>query len=508
MRQDAGRWWLIYLSASKTMLAMLLTAIRPLSILLLICCSFACNLSAQLKLANVFSNDMVLQRDQQVRIWGTAEKGTLVTLQFAGQSKQSTTGENGKWMIELSPMPVSAAAQEMQVYTGSEKITLTGILIGDVWLCSGQSNMEYPLDRKLKHYSGPKRGPDIAEQELAAMPGPAGIRYLYAERNLKKYPQFPGNGWFTNQDTTVRYVSTIGYFFAKEVYAATGVPIGIISSSWGGTRVEQWTPPGAYSISPTFRNLMTTDTFKIDDMKPGQMYRGMIEPLIPMAIKGILWYQGESNCMIEDQASYREKMIIMEEQWRKDFRNAALPFYTVQIAPYLYSARKDPKKHSEELLPLFWEAQTACTTIPHTYMVVTTDLVDNLKDIHPSYKWTIAHRLAKQVLQVEYGKTNNESFSPHFRSAKRKGNQLIISFGQLPDGFREPVGDSLSWFSVADQSGKFLPATASISGSKIIVSNASIRKPKYIRFGWNEKAMPNLFSREGLPIVPFRNDTF
>lgn len=487
---------------------MLLTAIRPLSLLLLGCCLFAGNLSAQLKLANVFSNDMVLQRDQEVRIWGTADKGALITLQFAGQTKQATTAMNGKWMIGLSPMPVSAQPQEMQVSAGAEKITLKGILIGDVWLCSGQSNMEYTFDRKLKRYAAPKKGADIAEQELAAMPGPAGIRYLYAERNLKKYPQFPGNGWFTNQDTTVRYVSAIGYFFAKEIYAATGVPIGIISSSWGGTRVEQWTPPQAYTISPTFRNLMTTDTFKIDEMKPGQMYRGMIETLIPMAIKGVLWYQGESNCMIEDQATYREKMIVMEEQWRKDFRYLALPFYTVQIAPYLYSARKDPKKHSEELLPLFWEAQAACTTIPHTYMVVTTDLVDNLKDIHPSYKWTIAHRLAQQALQVEYGKMNNESFSPQFRAAKRKGNQLVVSFDKIPNGFREVSRDSLNWFFIADKSGNFLPASARISGSNVVVSNNSIRKPKYIRFAWNERAMPNLFSKEGLPVIPFRNDSF
>ena len=487
---------------------MLLTAIRPLSFLLICCCCMAGHLSAQLKIANVFSNDMVLQRDQPVRIWGTADNGTLITLQFAGQTKQCTTELNRKWMITLSPMPASAQAQEMLVYTATEKITLTGILTGDVWLCSGQSNMEYTFDRKLKRYAAPKKGADFTEKELAAMPDPAGIRYLYAERTVKKYPQFPGNGWFTNQDTTVRYVSAIGYFFAKEIYQATGVPIGIISSSWGGTRVEQWTPPGAYSISPTFRHLMTTDTFKIDDIKPGQMYRGMIEPLIPMAIKGVLWYQGESNCMIEDQDTYREKMIVMEEQWRKDFRFAALPFYTVQIAPYLYSARKDPKKHIEELLPLFWEAQTTCTTLPSTYMVVTTDLVDNLKDIHPSYKWVIAHRLAQQALQVEYGKPNPESFSPQFSNAKRKGKELVLSFNQLPNGFRQPAADSLNWFSIADKSGKFLPATAKISGSNIVVSNPSINKPKYVRFAWNERAMPNLFSSDGLPVIPFRNDSF
>ena len=487
---------------------MLRTAVRPLSFLLFIGCCYAGALSAQLKIANVFSSDMVLQRDQPVRIWGTAEKGALVTLQFAGQSRQTTVTENGKWMIELSPLPASMVPQDLQLLSGTEKITLSGILTGDVWLCSGQSNMEYTLDRKLKRYAGPKKGPDLAEQEMAALPAPAGIRYLYAERILNKYPLFPGKGWFSLPDTTVRYISAIGYFFAKEIHGATGVPIGIISSSWGGTRVEQWTPPGAYSQSPVFRSMMSSDTFRIDGIKPGQMYRGMIEPLLPMAIKGILWYQGESNCMIEDQATYREKMRIMEEQWRKDFRHAALPFYTVQIAPYLYSSRNDPKKHTEELLPQFWEAQTSCTSIPFTYMVVTTDLVDNLKDIHSSYKWVIAHRLAQQALQVEYGKSNNNGFSPQFRTAKRKGNELILHFDQLPNGFREPGTDSLSWFSIAGRSGKYLPATARIEGAKVILKNNTVLKPKYVRFAWNEKAMPNLFSREGLPVIPFRNDSF
>lgn len=507
MRQDAGRLTLLYLSAYKTKLVMLRSAVRPLFLLLVGCC-FAGYLSAQLSIANVFSNDMVLQRDQPVRIWGRAGKGVKVNLQFAGQSQQVTASADGQWMVELSPMPASHVPQLLQVESGTEKISLSGILTGDVWLCSGQSNMEYTFDRKLKRYAGPKKGPDLAEQELAAMPEPAGIRYLYAERVLNKYPLFPGKGWFTLRDTTVRYVSAIGYFFAKEIHGATGVPIGIISSSWGGTRVEQWTPPGAYAGSNYFSKMMSSDTFRIDGMRPGQMYRGMIEPLIPMAIKGVLWYQGESNCMIEDQATYREKMRVMEEQWRKDFRHAQLPFYTVQIAPYLYSARKDPLKHSEELLPQFWEAQTNCTSIPFTYMVVTTDLVDNLKDIHPSYKWTIAHRLAQQALQVEYGKPNDEAFSPQFHAAKRVKNKLVLHFAALPNGFKDPGKDSLSWFSIADRSGKFLPATARIEGSVIILTHPDIRKPRYVRFAWNEKAMPNLFSKEGLPVIPFRNDTF
>lgn len=476
--------------------------------LFFIVCLWGKQPAAQLQIANVFSHDMVIQRDQPVPVWGTARPGVTVTVHFAGQTHSSEADAAGYWIVRLSPLPASLSPQEMHIQTPGDAIQLKGILTGDVWLCSGQSNMEYPLDRKLKHYAAPQKGPDLAELELKALPKTAPVRYLYAERTLNKFPLFPAKGWISNSDSTVRYVSAIGYFFAKEIYQATGIPIGIISSSWGGTRVEQWTPPKAYSRSPLFSHLVTSDSFRIDDMKPGQMFRGMIEPLLPMAIRGVLWYQGESNCIIEDQDSYPEKMRIMEEYWREIFHNPDLPFYTVQLVPYLYSTRNDPKKHSPELLPLFREAQTACTRLPHTYMVVTTDLVDNLKDIHPSYKWTVAQRLAGQALQQEYGQKGRESFHPQLRSVKRRRKELVVEFSHAEKGFAPVPGDTLSWFSIAGKSGNFVPARARINGRQIGVSAAAVSKPRYIRFAWRENALPDLFSSEGLPAIPFRTDRF
>jgi len=470
-------------------------------------CSFSPAFT-QLQVAGIFSSHMVLQRNKPLPVWGTATPGNKVQVSFAGVVGNTTADNTGKWQVELAALKQNGQPQTLEVSSNQEKIILEDVLVGDVWLCSGQSNMEYPLDRKLKKYKAPGRGNDLADEAVQNKAGrPDAIRYIYVERNLNKYPALPANGWVKGSDTLINYASAIGFFFAMEVFEQTKVPIGIITAAWGGTRIEQWTQPAAYKPSPVFGQVAaSSDTFKIDGLKPGQMYRGMIEPMIPFAIKGVLWYQGESNCMIEDQDTYVEKMKVMEDSWRKNFRNQQLPFYTVQIAPFLYSTRKDPKPHTTELLAGFWEAQANCTKLPRTYMVVTTDLVDNLKDIHPSYKWVIAHRMAQQALAYDYGIRNSKANSPEFARVKRKRNQLIVSFKNKGGGLQSSDGKDLSWFSVAGDDGKFVAATAILKKNKIIVSSADTGNPKYVRFAWHESAMPNLATKEGLPCIPFRTD--
>ncbi len=465
------------------------------------------HLHAQLKLPAVFSSNMVLQRNKPLNIWGKTAAAKEVTVSFSAQKKITTADAAGNWSITLDALTLSSVPQDLVVQSGTT-ITLRNILVGDVWLCTGQSNMEYPLDRKWKKYAAPKRGTDPSEDELIKPDKPDAIRYLYVERTLNKIPELPANGWANRNDTIIKYVSAIGYFFAKEIYAETNVPIGIISSSWGGTRVEQWTPPFAYKSSSVFKDAVTSDTFRIDGMKPGQMYKGMIEPLIPFGIKGILWYQGESNCMIEDQASYKEKFKLFINSWRSLFKDEQIPIYTVQIAPFLYSSRKDPKTHTPDLLAKFWEVQTECLKIPNTQMVVTTDLVDNLSDIHPSYKWIIAHRMALQALNIEYGKKDLVCYSPQFKSMKRKGNKLILSFNNTGGGLQTNDAQELNWFTVAAKDNNFIAAKATIAGDKIIVEAEGIKKPNHVRFAWHEAAMPNLINKEGLPCIPFRSDKY
>ncbi len=461
---------------------------------------------AQLKFAEVFSDNMVLQRDKPVTIWGNSIAGTQVIVQFATQQKETFADTAGKWKVVFEPFKLSAIPQNLTAVSGNLPVlTLKNILVGDVWLCSGQSNMEYTFDRKLKKYAAPKKGVDEALEELTK-PKPGGIRYLYVEKNLNKVPVLPVKGWTDGNDTLVRYASAIGYFFAKDIFEKTNVPIGIITSSWGGTRIEQWQPDWSYQQSTIFKDSITGPNFKIDGMHPGQMYKGLIEPLIPFAVKGVLWYQGESNAMVEDQKTYPAKFELLVKTWRNLFKDEQLPFYYVQIAPYLYTARKDKKIHSPVLLPEFWEAQTKSLQLKNTGMVVTTDLVDNLTDIHPSYKWIIGRRLSLWALEKDYNMQQAAYSGPMYTSLKRKKNTMVLHFSHTGSGLTTNDGNALTWFTIAGKDGKFVTATAQINGDKVIVSSPEIKKPKHVRFAWDEKAQPNFINKEGLPAIPFRTD--
>jgi len=460
------------------------------------------SLQAQIQMPAIFSDNMVLQREKPIPIWGTATAGEQITVSFQEQNLVTKANEVGKWLITLQPLKASKTAATLTV-KASNTLEFKNILVGDVWLCSGQSNMEYPLERKLKKYAAPKNGTDVAAEEVLKEK-PDAIRYLYVERTLNKI-DLPTKGWTDGNDTIVKYVSAIGYFFAKEIYETVDIPIGIISTSWGGTRVEQWTPDWAYQQSEWFKKDAQTPNFKIDGMHPGQMYDRLIQPLLPFGIKGILWYQGESNCIIEDQATYHQKVELMIETWRKEFKDSQLPFYYVQIAPYKYTARKDAKPHTTASLPLTWEAQTKNLNIPNTAMVVTTDLVDNLSDIHPSYKWIIAHRLALCALAKNYQKKLVYS-GPMLSSLSIKKDKAILTFKHIGKGLVSSDDKPLSWFSIAGEDNQFVPANATIKGKKIIVSATAVAKPTQVRFAWNEEAQPNLFNKDGLPAVPFRTN--
>ena len=468
---------------------------------------YSFTIAAQVVMPVVFSSNMVLQRNKPVPVWGKANPGSPIIVTFHSQQKNTVVGVDSNWMITLDPLTVSATPSTLTII-GNETITFTNVLVGDVWLCSGQSNMEYPLDRKTKRYAAPKNGIDPSEAELIKTNKPDAIRYLYVERLLNRYPLLPSKGWVNGSDTVVKHATAIGYFFAKEIFEQTNIPIGIISTSWGGTRIEQWTPDWAYASSAMFKDSTAKPNYKIDGMHPGQMYKGMLEPMVPFAVKGVLWYQGESNCIIEDQSTYTEKFTVFANAWRKVFQDAQLPFYTVQIAPCLYSARKDPKTHSPELLPAFWEAQKNCMKLSNVHMVVTTDLVDNLKDIHPSYKWIIGRRLALQALHNSYGQTSIEAYGPTYVSHKRKKNTVILNFLHTGKGLASSNQQPLSWFTVAGDDGVFVPATAVIQNNKVIVSAKEVKKPKHVRFAWNEAAQPNFVNSEGLPALPFRTDSF
>lgn len=244
----------------------------------------------------------------------------------------------------------------------------------------------------------------------------------------------------------------------------------------------------------------------IDSMAPGKNYKSMIAPLSPFTIKGILWYQGESNCTIEEpDMRYAYKMQALINSWRDAFQNKLLPFYYVLIAPHYYTKRKDKKPHTDEILPLFWDQQIAASQIPNTGFITVTDLVDDLNEIHPSYKWEVGRRLSFLALAKTYNKKNIVYSGPEFERIEVKGDKLILHFKNA-DGLKTSDGKQPDFFTIAGADGKSVKANALISRNTIILSSADIARPVNARFAWTETARPNLFNAAGFPAIPFRTD--
>jgi len=347
-------------------------------------------------------------------------------------------------------------------------------LVGEVWLCSGQSNMEYSMRKNSKfekaaHGAGPENELEKADN--------SNIRIFLVRTNYSK-PDNRHQTWDTAVGKPLRDFSAPGYFFAKELYSKLHVPIGVISNAVPGSAIEPFLP----------------DT--------GKFYVTMVKPLAPFALKGFCWYQGETNCFMEDTVQYPAKMKRLIESWRGLWGGGELPFYFVQIAPFVYSKTKS----SVYLEPAFWGAQEKALTLPHTGMVITSDLVDSLQDLHPAYKWEIGRRLALWALAKDYGQTGVYS-GPVYTDMVIKGRKIELRFGEVGSGLVSHDGRALDWFEVAGADGQFVKGVAKIEGDdKVVVSAKGVEVPVAVRFGWNEAAQPNLFNKEGLPAMPFRTN--
>lgn len=481
--------------------------------LLLSIFSFALlTVEASVVLPKVLSSNMVLQRDMPVSIWGFASPGASVSVKFAGQSKTSKAGENGKWMVSLDPLKASFEPRDMKIVTADSDTVLENILVGEVWLCGGQSNMDYPMNRELRKYAAPGRGIDYSEIEWKNG-GSKKIRLMQVDR-VNSLPECTSKGWVECYDSTLAPFSAVGYYFGKSIQEELDVPVGLISSNWGGSRIERWTPASAYENSPIFAAEAAEKPVKINNIDVGLHFNSMIAPLGPYSLRGFIWYQGEANASIHD-TRYVEETQLMLDSWRKVFNNPDAPLYFVQIAPHYYTKRKGKLEHTPHTLAEFCELQTKCLSIPKTGQVIITDLVDNPADIHPSYKWEVGRRLSLPAISETYGKKDLVYSGPVVKSMKIKKNKAIVDFNHIGTGltagkrnsetnYFEAVNEKLNWFEIAGEDGNYYPAEAVISGNKVLVSNENVKKPQHIRFAWNEVAMPNFFNKEGLPATPFR----
>jgi sialate O-acetylesterase len=319
---------------------------------------------------------------------------------------------------------------------------------------------------------------------------------------------FTTDGWQVCTPQTLAPFSAVAYFFGREIQEKLNAPVGLIESCWGGSHIERWTPADAYEKSPLFASQATSKSVRIDNQRAGQYFEPMIRPLAPFAIRGALWYQGESNIInSNDRMRYVDKFKVMIDAWRSLWGQGDFPFYTVQIAPYYYTKRNDPLKHSAEELPCLWEAQVACLKLPNVGLAATTDLVEDFSNIHPPNKWDVGHRLAlialsKQMPDIAYS-------GPIYKSAEFKAGKAIVQFnftGPSQPKLATLDGKAPNEFTIAGADGKFVPATAEISGATVIVSSPEVKDPKAVRMGWHETAQPNLTDSSKLPAFPFRTD--
>lgn len=475
---------------------------------------FADSVHAELKLPAIFGDDMVLQQEQRVPVWGWTEPGKTVTVSFAGQTRTTQADDQGRWLVKLGKLKASAEPQTLTIESGETR-TFTNVLVGEVWLCSGQSNMEKPLGLQ------PGQKPTFNyETELASADFPQ-IRLFKAEKELSATPltdlrKF--SGWLACNSNSLESIkfSAAAYFFGREIYTNLNVPVGLVESSWGGTRIEPWTPPVGFAEVPALAELAQTnisDIGKIPNTAPTVIYNAMIAPLAGFAMRGVIWYQGESNLMDgtnKTDVSYRDyadKMTALVGGWRKIWDEGNFPFYFVQIAPFKYYGGKIMRVPSADALPEFWTIQShAAENIKNTGMAVTTDLVNNLDDIHPRDKSDVGHRLALLARRQTYGEKNIVANGPTYNKMKIEGDKIVLKFNHTDGGLIGKGGSSLTWFTIAGADGQFVPADAKIVGETVEVSAAGIEKPVAVRFAWDETAQPNFFNGAGLPAEPFRTD--
>lgn len=435
---------------------------------------------------------MVLQRGAQTPVWGWAAPDEPVSVQFGSQTKRIRTAPDGRWKAELDLSRTVPGPATLVIRGAQNEIVINDVLVGEVWLASGQSNMEKPI--------GEQRGqkPTFnAEAEIAAADHPD-IRLFKVARKKAQQPGDDVAGeWVrcTPASVDATKFSAAAYFFGQRLNAQLHTPIGLIDSTWGGTRIELWTPPASRD----------TTASSAADPETSRLYNGMIAGLAPFSIKGAIWYQGESNILdTDDGALYAGKMEALISGWRRHWQ-IDFPFYYVQVAPHLYHIVKNARVVDPEAAPRLQEAQAAALRIPKTGMVVTTDLVDDLFDIHPRDKKSVGLRLANIALAESYNRTDISAYGPMFHSMAVQGDKATITFHHA-EGLAARDGKPLSWFQIAGQDGRYHPGTATIEQNKVVVSSPKVPAPVAVRFAWDEAAQPNLVNKARLPAAPFRSN--
>jgi sialate O-acetylesterase len=469
---------------------------------------------------------MVLQQGVPVRIWGTADPGETVRVDFQGQTVSTKAGSAGRWTVWLKPL-AAAGPLEMTIAgagAGSGDIAIKDVLVGEVWVGSGQSNMEFVLSNAVNH-----------DEEIAHANYPL-IHLFHVKRALAEQPADDLEGsWQVCTPESVPRFSAVEYFFGRELYQRLHVPMGLIESDWGGTPAQSWTSRTALESDAALKFVLeewdqTLAKYpaakaaydkRLEDWNvrvaaakaegktapprpgapagpghqntPAGLYNGMIAPLTPFAIRGVIWYQGESNASEAHAWRYRRLFGAMIEDWRNHWGEGDFPFLFVQLANY----------KSNEWWPVLRESQTATLGLRNTGMAVAIDVGES-RDIHPKNKQDVGLRLALAARHIAYQQPIEYS-GPLYRQATSEGSQLRVWFTHA-EALQAKGGGPLTGFTIAGADGTFVAADARLDGSTVVVSNSQVANPVAVRYAWADDPMCNLINQAGLPASPFRSD--
>lgn len=489
------------------------------------CAATSC---ADVTLAPLFRNGAVLQRDRPLPIWGQASAGEKIRVQFHNQSVETTASAVGAWRVTLAAEKAAAQPADL-VVTGTNVVRVSDVLVGDVWLCSGQSNMEFRLSQASD-----------GEKEVAVANLPL-IRQFKIPHTVAGAPVVTCAGeWKTCTPETAGDFTAVGYFFARDLQQRLGVPIGLVNSSWGGTQIESWISLGALQADPSvqviterWQKVLRDHPAKLaihakalakweadaaaaktaarpfsrraprapegpgSRWQPAGLYNAMIAPLAPAALRGVLWYQGEGNGARGGE--YRTLFPTLIRQWRGDFEQQDLPFYFVQLANF---ERKVDK--TDQQWAFLREAQALALALPDTGMAVTID-IGNPTDVHPTNKKDVGERLARLARAEIFGE-EIETAGPVFAGAKTETGAMRVTFSHASGLWLKPAASVAMSFEVAGENRKFVPAVAVVSGEALLVSAATVPAPVAVRYAWRNSPDARLFNSAGLPAAPFRSD--
>ncbi len=459
-----------------------------------------------LKLAGIFNNNMVLQQNSEASMWGKANPGEKVRLTPSWRKKTitATADASGKWLTKL-PTPKAGGPYTLTVASDDKTLTLKNVLIGEVWICSGQSNMQW----KMRGF-----GTAHWKEELEKAKHPQ-IRLCNVEQVFALSEQDDLScSWAECSPRTASSFSAVAYFFGERLHHELKVPIGLISTNWGGTTAEAWTSSDLLGKKyPDFKKTLSSYPALTEQHgdrhtrskrppkplklgSPSGLYNAMIHPLIPFTFRGVIWYQGESN--IKKPVQYRTLFPDLITDWRTNWSQGDFPFYFVQIAPYHYRTETMPAAYLRE-------AQLQTLSLPNTGMAVTMDVGD-ATNIHPKRKKPVADRLARLALARTYGQTDLVSSGPQYTSHKIEKKVIRLSFSHLGTGLATRDGEAPSHFTIAGKDQKFHPAEARIVGKEIHVTSSEVTSPIALRYAWGNDDEPNLSNKEGLPTSSFRTD--